>query len=170
MAAVRSGRGCSLPDANRKATGCSAVRKVLKIAVRLLRIRNARRVPSARPRREPTVACVETVLAALRRASRSDCWRLCSKSCQGSGSGMDGGKVSVLMLHVLFCEACQLRTHGLSGHCEGFGTHGGGVGGVGDFWYCLLMFSREKAQSKIKLKVGLYLQCQEEFQVVWKKV
>ena len=33
----------------------------------------------------------------------------------------------VLVLHVLFCEASQLGTHGLSGHCEGFGTHGGGV-------------------------------------------
>jgi hypothetical protein len=43
-------------------------------------------------------------------------------------SGVEGVKVFVLMLHVLFCKACQLRTHGLSGHCEGFGTHGGGVG------------------------------------------
>ena len=44
--------------------------------------------------------------------------------------GVGSGKILVLVLHVLFCEACQLRAHGLSGHCEGFGAHVGGVGGV----------------------------------------
>lgn len=73
---VRSGKGSSFPDAKRSAVGCSAVRKALKTAVRLLRSRKARKVPSARPRKLPTLACVETVRAALCRASRSDCWRL----------------------------------------------------------------------------------------------
>lgn len=76
IAFVRSGSGFSLPDAKRRVVGCSVVWNCLKIAPRVLRMRKARKVPSARPRSEPTLAWVDTVRAALWRASRSDCWRL----------------------------------------------------------------------------------------------
>jgi hypothetical protein len=69
------------------------------------------------------------------------------------------GKILVLVLHVLFCEACQFGTHGLSGHCEGFGTHGGGVGWI--LVSCLLLIYCEKAQSRFEVEVVVV---EEEFQ------
>jgi hypothetical protein len=88
------------------------VRKVLKIAVRLLRIRKASRVPRARPRREPTVAWVETVLAALRRASRSDCWRLLFRKLLG---GLRFSCVGWWQGHSYSCFMCSSARRASSG-------------------------------------------------------
>lgn len=48
----------------------------LKIALRVVRIPQAKKTPRPRPTKEPIVACLDTFLAAASRVSRSDCRRL----------------------------------------------------------------------------------------------
>lgn len=100
----RKGNVPRRPLANTTSVGLLTMRKALKRDWRFWRMRQAMASPRPKPRREPSVACVETLEAALRSRARSSGCRSCCMCCSPrSARSLLGWPRKIANIVISFC-------------------------------------------------------------------